>query len=74
MTVNTIPDAVSDDYVVLIKDCSELRTTRQIDNCAQLAEQTGRRLLLVVREDTRLDPRLAMWIDAMPELVELRRR
>jgi hypothetical protein len=46
-----LPDALTDDSVILIKACAELRLTYELRLATFMAQQTRRRLLVITSED-----------------------
>jgi len=46
-----LPDAVKDDVIVLLKACPQLRLTYELRLAAFMAQQTRRRLLVVIPAD-----------------------
>lgn len=46
-----LPDALKDDSVILIKACPELRLTYELRLAAFMAQQSGRRLLVITTVD-----------------------
>jgi hypothetical protein len=67
-----LPDAVTDDAVVLIKGCTTLRLTYEIRLATYMARQTRKRLLLVLMPECSLAPALRDFVDAHG--IEIRRR
>jgi len=47
-----LPDAVKQDSVFLFKVCSQLRLTHEIRLAAFMAQQSGKRLRLIIRGST----------------------
>jgi hypothetical protein len=67
------PDAISDEYVVLIKGCSALRLTHQIRLATAMAQFNAKCLLLVVRSGCTFGPDLTAFIEQHATLIEVRR-
>jgi hypothetical protein len=67
-----LPDTVTDDAVVLLKaGRGTLRLTYEIRLTAHLARKVGKRMLLVIREETVLAPSLQAFVAAHG--IEIRR-
>ena len=66
-------DAITDDYLVLIKDCSKLRLTHQIRLGTFAAQSERKCLLLLVRKDCDFDPLLEGFVNDQAPLIEVRR-
>ena len=59
-----LPDAVTDDAVVLMKACRQLRLTYEIRLATYMARQTGRRLVLLLVPECSVAASLQDFIDA----------
>ena len=68
------PDAISPDYVVLIKSCSSLQLTHQIRLATAVARSESKQLLLVVQSECVLAPDLQTFVEEHAPLIEVRRR
>jgi len=64
MNRGILPDAVTDDAVVLFKACTHLRLTYEIRLATYMAKQTRRRLLLLLLPECSLDPTLQDFVGA----------
>ena len=56
-----LPDAVKDDAVFLIKACSDLRLTYEVRLATFMAQQSGRRLEVVMTNDYQISPALSAY-------------
>ena len=62
MTTVILPDAIDEDRVVLIKACSHLRLTREIETAAAVARNSERVLILAIPSASTLDPSLDQFV------------
>jgi hypothetical protein len=57
-----LPDGMDDGRVVIIKACSELRLTRELQTAAAFALQTSRELILSVPSGCRIHDALLQFL------------
>jgi hypothetical protein len=56
-----LPDAVKEDAVFLIKACSHLHLTYEVRLATFMAQQSGRRLEVVMTTDYQMSPALSAY-------------